>query len=446
MVDFFVNNKAEVDTGDISIAAENISKLYRIGVKEETPENFADALLGLIKRPLKNYRKFYSLNRFDDSAQEEKAFDRNSGSDIIWALRNISLTVRKGEVLGIIGRNGAGKSTLLKVFSRITYPTSGYAEIRGRVSSLLEVGTGFHPELTGRDNIYLNGTILGMTRKEINTKYDQIVDFSGVEKYIETPVKRYSSGMKVRLAFAVAAHMEPDILIVDEVLAVGDLAFQKKCLGKMESTVREGRTVLFVSHNMPAVSALCTRCILIDGGRVVFDGDKDEAINRYINRSNIAEERPVAERTDREGTGEIKVVDFWIQNGSGDRTNAIACTDAPSFNISYRGAQKYKKLRFVISVYDDFNQRLLRFDSDINFDIDSERYPESGVARCTLTDRISLKPGRYRTHFAVYTDNALSDYLVDATRIHIIEADYFGTGKLHRDWPKFLLRNEWSLS
>ena len=359
----------EHNMNDLAIVVENISKRYRIGVKEESHDNLAGAMLNIIKKPLANYRKFRSLYRFNDSVDLEDVRTENSSSDILWALKNISMTVRKGEVVGIIGQNGAGKSTLLKILSRITHPTGGYAEIRGRMSSLLEVGTGFHPELTGRDNIYLNGTILGMTRKEIDQKFDQIVDFSGVDKFIETPVKRYSSGMKVRLAFSVAAHLEPDILIVDEVLAVGDLAFQKKCLGKMESSVSEGRTILFVSHNMPAVSSLCGRGILIDDGMIVFDGDTEEAIDRYVSSSNVEHSLSIADRPDRKGSGEIRVVDFWVENVKGERTNTIACTDVPAFNVSYRGAKKYKRLRFVISIYDDFNQRLLRFDSKINFDL-----------------------------------------------------------------------------
>jgi lipopolysaccharide transport system ATP-binding protein len=204
-------------------------------------------------------------------------------SDYVWALRKVSFEVKKGEILGIIGRNGAGKSTLLKILSRVTAPTEGEVRIRGRVASLLEVGTGFHPELTGRENIFLNGAILGMTKAEIQRKFDEIVAFAEVEKFIDTPVKRYSSGMYVRLAFAVAAHMEPEILVVDEVLAVGDAEFQKKCLGKMQEVSKGGRTVLFVSHNMPAVARLCRRAVLIEKGELVLDGDAEVVTTRYLN-------------------------------------------------------------------------------------------------------------------------------------------------------------------
>src|SRR5262245_37164015 len=200
----------------------------------------------------------------------------------IWALKDVNFDVKQGEVLGVIGRNGAGKSTLLKVLSRITKPTSGEVQIRGRVGSLLEVGTGFHPELTGRENVFLNGAILGMSRREVTRKFDEIVDFAEIGPFLDTPVKRYSSGMYTRLAFAVASHLEPEVLVVDEVLAVGDVAFQKKCLGKMGQVSRQGRTVLFVSHNMTAIKSLCTRAVVIENGRVALDGGVDEAVNHYL--------------------------------------------------------------------------------------------------------------------------------------------------------------------
>jgi len=266
-------------SNNIAIKVENISKRYRIGLKEDMYDTAGMAIFDFIKRPLKNYRKYRSLYRFNDSNPDSS----HDFSDIIWALRDVSFEVKHGEVLGIIGRNGAGKSTLLKILTKITDPTVGRAEIRGRVSSLLEVGTGFHPELTGRENVYLNGTILGMRKKEVDRKFDQIVDFSGVEKFINTPVKRYSSGMRVRLAFSVAAHLEPEVLLIDEVLAVGDADFQKKCLNKMEEVGQEGRTVLFVSHNMPAVCRLCNRTILLEGGRLIEDGSSEQVVSSYLN-------------------------------------------------------------------------------------------------------------------------------------------------------------------
>ena len=266
---------------DLAIKVNDISKLYRLGVKDQVNDSLGGAVSDFIKSPLKNYRKYRSLYRFDDVLELGK--DATEGdSDVLWALNGVSFDVNKGEVVGIIGTNGAGKSTLLKVLSRITPPTRGTVEIHGRVSSLLEVGTGFHPELTGRENVYLNGTILGMRKKEIDNKFDEIVDFSGVEKFLDTPVKRYSSGMRVRLAFAVAAHLEPEILIIDEVLAVGDAEFQKKCLNKMQDVGQQGRTVLFVSHSMPAVTRLCPRVIMLGEGKLLRDGPVDEVVHAYL--------------------------------------------------------------------------------------------------------------------------------------------------------------------
>lgn len=254
------------------IQVKNLSKRYRLGMKKMQPETLVGKISNIFKTPWQNLKHLKDLNRFlleDDS--------------ICWALKDVSFEVEEGEVLGIIGKNGAGKSTVLKILSQITYPSSGKIEIHGRVASLLEVGTGFHPELSGRDNIYMNGTILGMTRREIDYKLEEIIDFSGVEKFIDTPVKFYSSGMKVRLGFSVAAHLDPEILIIDEVLAVGDYEFQKKCLGKMEDVSKnQGRTVLFVSHNMQAISTLTQNCIYLDHGELVLQSDTKSVIDKYL--------------------------------------------------------------------------------------------------------------------------------------------------------------------
>ena len=267
---------------DIAIKVEAISKRYRIGLKEEIHDSLFSAMADFVKGPIKNYRKYRSLYKFDDPTTASKPEQIDTEDDIIWALRDVSFEVETGEVLGIIGRNGAGKSTLLKILCRITEPTSGIATIHGRISSLLEVGTGFHQELTGRENVYLNGTILGMKKKEVDRKFDEIVEFSGIEKFIDTPVKRYSSGMRVRLAFSVAAHLEPEILMIDEVLAVGDADFQRKCLNKMEDAGKRGHTVLFVSHNMPAVARLCQRTIHLENGSIFRDGLTHEVLSAYM--------------------------------------------------------------------------------------------------------------------------------------------------------------------
>jgi len=256
---------------DIAIRVENLGKLYRIGGRQEGYKTFRESLMDAVQAPVRRLGAL--LGGRNGQAQED---------DTIWALQDVSFEVKPGEVVGVIGRNGAGKSTLLKILSRITEPTTGRVEIHGRVGSLLEVGTGFHPELTGRENIFLNGAILGMKKAEIVRRFDEIVAFAEVEKFIDTPVKRYSSGMYLRLAFAVAAHLDPEILLVDEVLAVGDASFQKKCLGKMGDVAKEGRTVLFVSHNMTALRSLCQRAVCLDEGIIVDDGPADKVVSRYL--------------------------------------------------------------------------------------------------------------------------------------------------------------------
>lgn len=263
---------------ELAIKVEELSKCYRIGVREQMHDSIGQALIDFVKSPIRNFKTYRSLYRFEDLGG---ALAKDPDS-VIWALDKISFKIKKGEVVGIIGRNGAGKSTILKILSKITDPTSGRAEIRGRISSLLEVGTGFHPDLTGRENVYLNATILGMKKREVDAKFTDIVEFSGVGKFIDTPVKRYSSGMKVRLAFSVAAHLEPEILVVDEVLSVGDADFQKKCLNKMENIGQEGRTVLFVSHSMSSITRLCDRAILLEQGRIAADGPAQHIVSAYM--------------------------------------------------------------------------------------------------------------------------------------------------------------------
>ena len=257
---------------DTVIIVEDLSKRYRIGMVEARHDTLTGTVLAWVKQPARNLRNLRRLARFDEA----------DSPDVVWALKDVSFAVQQGEVVGIVGRNGAGKSTLLKILSQITEPTRGEARIRGRVASLLEVGTGFHPELTGRENVYLNGTILGMRKAEIDRKFAEIVEFSGITDYLDTPVKRYSSGMRVRLAFSVAAHLDPEVLLIDEVLAVGDAEFQRKCLGKMSNVAQSGRTVLFVSHNMAAVRVLCGRTVYLERGQVVEVGPTAEVINSYL--------------------------------------------------------------------------------------------------------------------------------------------------------------------
>jgi lipopolysaccharide transport system ATP-binding protein len=290
---------------DVALRVQGLSKQYLIGAAQSTHDNFREMLTGKLAA---------LLPRRSRAARVERE---------IWALRDVSFEVKRGEIVGIIGRNGAGKSTLLKILSRITDPTSGRAELYGRIGSLLEVGTGFHPELSGRENIYLNGAILGMSRKEIEAKFDQIVAFSEISRFIDTPVKRYSSGMYVRLAFAVAAHLQPEILVVDEVLAVGDIAFQRKCLNKLEDVGRDGRTILFVSHNISAITRLCSRAILLEGGQIVQDGPARAVVGRYMQAEGTRASREWPDRQGAPGDGVARVVAVRIRTETGEVAEAI---------------------------------------------------------------------------------------------------------------------------
>ena len=320
------------------IQAHDISKIYRIGAREQMNKTLREALVDAVRSPYKNLRDLWRLTKFKPEERESSAHPLQQPQDIIWALRDVSFTVDEGEVLGIIGRNGAGKSTLLKILSRITDPTAGEIILHGRVSSLLEVGTGFHPELSGRENIYLNGTILGMRKHEIDKKFDEIVDFSGeeVRKFLDTPVKRYSSGMYVRLAFAVAAHLESEILIVDEVLAVGDAEFQKKCLGKMQDiSTREGRTILFVSHNMPAIKKFCTRGLLLESGSIALQGDVNQVINRYLEQGSSATSSRAWSPPYCPGNSSYRIVSVRLTDTAGSELSQLNISEDMLVEITY---------------------------------------------------------------------------------------------------------------
>jgi lipopolysaccharide transport system ATP-binding protein len=287
-----------------TIAAEGISKRYRIGEYKAGYQTLRDTLAHGARRALR-------IERVDHSLEE------------LWALKDVSFTIDEGEVVGFIGRNGSGKSTLLKILTRITPPTEGTAWIRGRVGSILEVGTGFHPELTGRENTYLNGAVLGMKRREITAKFDEIVDFSGIGKFIDTPVKRYSSGMYVRLAFAVAAHLDPEVLVIDEVLAVGDYEFQQRCMGRIEDISTSGRTVLFVSHDMSAITRLCSRAYWLDGGRIMTEGHASEVVATYLQRASGAGAEATFEIDDAPGTEVLRLLSARVVDGRGDTVHTV---------------------------------------------------------------------------------------------------------------------------
>ena len=323
---------------DSVIHVENLSKCYRFGLKEKTSKTFTEKFVKAIKAPVSNFKRLSNLSNF--SKEDESIF---------WALRDLNFEVSRGEVLGIIGRNGAGKSTLLKILSRITEPTSGNIRIEGRVASLLEVGTGFHPELTGRENVYMNGTILGMRKKEIDKKFDEIVAFSGVEKFIDTAVKFYSSGMKVRLGFAVAAHLEPQILIIDELLAVGDADFQKKCLGKMDEVAhKQGRTILFVSHSMPAVKTLCSKALLLENGSMKYMGATNATIGYYFKREDMEEGYFAPGKLT--SSEKVIVKKVTIQNQDGVMTETFHTGDDLTVNLVLESEEEFEHPNITIMI------------------------------------------------------------------------------------------------
>lgn len=344
---------------DIAIKFENISKQYRLGVVGTgTVSHDLNRWWHLIRGKEDPYLKIGDVN------------DRSSkaGSDYVWALRNINFEVKQGDVVGIIGKNGAGKSTLLKILSRVTSPTTGCIKAKGRIASLLEVGTGFHPELTGRENIYMNGAIMGMTKAEITSKLDEIIDFAGVEKYIDTPTKRYSSGMTVRLGFAIAAHLEPEILVVDEVLAVGDAEFQKKAIGKMQDVSQgEGRTVLFVSHNMGAVKSLCRTGILLEHGQILEHNTINYVLDKYITTSTIESSTPISLRKNRLGDLGLKLVGFDVFNSKNIKTQDIFTGESLRFRLYIEkntNQINYKKMFIGIEIKDLYDNIVSAFYSD----------------------------------------------------------------------------------
>lgn len=353
------------------IKVENLSKQYRLG--SVGTGSFAHDVNRAWHRVRGKEDPYLKIGEENDRTQK-------GNSEYVWALKDINFEVQHGEVLGIIGHNGAGKSTLLKILSRTTSPTTGSVKIKGRVASLLEVGTGFHPELSGRENIFLNGAILGMTKQEVKSKFDEIVDFSGVERYIDTPVKRYSSGMYVRLAFGVAAHLEPEILIVDEVLAVGDAEFQKKALGKMKEVSKtQGRTVLFVSHNIPAIKSLCTRAISIGNGLITGDGDTDEVSRNYLQRAGKASFKFIFDHTDI--IHGIKLLGFFIRDLNDKIFTDVNTDEDIKIAIQYEVIENDKGFGFTIGFWNEFDE--LVFLSLSNLDADFLKPKLKGIYTST---------------------------------------------------------------
>ena len=374
------------------IQACNLSKAYRLGIESNSFPTLRDALAMGAKRLLRR--------RLTEPAETTE----------FWALKDVSFEVSAGEVVAIIGPNGAGKSTVLKILARIVEPTSGHAVIRGRLGALLEVGTGFHQELTGRENIYLNGAILGMRRTEIDAKLDEIVDFSGVEKFLDTPVKRYSSGMYLRLAFAIAAHVDPDILVVDEVLAVGDAAFQQKCIAKAEKIAETGRTVLFVSHQMSVLQRLCTRAILIDGGRVAADGRTGDVVRGYLQMLENRAGTDLATRSERAGRGRLRVTRIEVFNDIG----VVASGEPAVIRLQVDGPRE--QAQCMITIIDDLGDPVTSFDT-----AEHSGHDRAGEIYAVKVERLLLRPGRYRIDVALIAeDRVVEDHVETAALFDVM--------------------------
>ena len=421
----------------LALKAENISKQYRLGqVGTGTLTHDLNRFWHQIRGKENPYLKIGEAN------------DRSTkgSSDYVWSLRDIDFEIEQGDAVGIIGRNGAGKSTLLKILSKVTKPTTGKIYTNGRIASLLEVGTGFHPEMTGRENVYLNGAILGMTKKEIKRKFEEIVDFSGVERYIDTPVKRYSSGMYVRLAFAVAAHLESEILIVDEVLAVGDAEFQKKCLGKMgDVTKGEGRTILFVSHNMAAISALCNKGILLENGKMKDTGDINNVLNTYMNVEKNNDTHVIFnENTKRTGNKNIVFKSIEILNNNQQYSNNFSIGDDIVFRLKIKNNLILKRSELAVQVKTSDDMPVFHMMTrDSNYEINHQTDEE--VYMMKMND-IRLFPGTYSITItsASTTGHELYDNIEDVLSFNILDGGKYTHRSLPRQAGLFFQNPEWT--
>jgi lipopolysaccharide transport system ATP-binding protein len=394
--------------GNLAIRVEGLGKQYHIGGLHKSYDRFGEQLADLIRTPLRRAGRILR-------GQAGGAADLD---ETIWALKDVSFEICHGEVVGIIGSNGAGKSTLLKILSRITEPTEGFVDLYGRVGSLLEVGTGFHPELTGRENVFLNGAILGMKKGEIERKFDEIVAFAEIEKFIDTPVKHYSSGMYVRLAFSVAAHLEPEILLVDEVLAVGDVSFQRKCLGKMDHVAQQGRTVLFVSHNMGMIQTLCERGILLKEGAIDNDGLVTETVGAYLQSLEQMGSKDLANRVDRHGKGMVKLVGVEITNGKDQNTSVLRAGEPVKF--IFQVDKIIPGLQCAFNLVDHIGQPIVGFKTRIYGPEDSQHEDDGTKFTCEI-DELLLLPGRYRVDVWISGDDRLQDAIEAAAYFDIQE-------------------------
>jgi len=409
-----------------SIVVQHLSKQYRLG--EANSDLLFERLVNWLKAPL---------------TRRQTTTPRT-----IWAIRDVCIEVEQGEVLGVIGRNGAGKSTLFKLLSKITYPTSGSLRVKGRIAALLEVGTGFHGDLTGRENILLNGSILGMTTREIEAKLDAIVAFAGVEQFLDTPVKRYSSGMFLRLGFAVAAHLEPDVLLVDEVLAVGDAAFQKKCLSAMDQMRKGGRTVVFVSHNMAAIENLCSRVIWIDEGRLRLDGLPKDVIQAYVGNSGEAC-RLAADLTcihNRRGNGDVRFTKIEFLGADGDSLKFLSSGDQVILRLHYEALAQVARPDFEIGLYTHLGTLVTKFSTWINYQITSIS-PGAGHLDLMI-DCLSVLPGRYYLSLWLKIQGpTYFDVLEHCLQFDVEESDFYGSGRgIHNYFGLVFLPCHWRLT
>ncbi|HEX4439957.1 MAG TPA: ABC transporter ATP-binding protein [Thermoanaerobaculia bacterium] len=413
----------------LAIRVQDLGKEYTIGhlaergLRTEQYKTLRESLVRLVSSPARLIR-------------------RKRNSESFWALQDVNFDVTEGEVVGVIGRNGAGKSTLLKILSRITEPTHGFAEIHGRVASLLEVGTGFHPELTGRENTYLNGAILGMKRAEIERKFDEIVAFSEVEQFIDTPVKRYSSGMYLRLAFAVAAHLEPEILLVDEVLAVGDAEFQKKCLGKMGDVAREGRTVLFVSHNMSAVQALCPRSILLRKGGVAIDGPTPEVLREYLGYLNTSAAQAFENNPDRRGDGAVRLTGARILDSHGRHVERLVAGTPITLEFGYENTVGADHVEVNLGIINHLGTAVAHFSTKVaGFSVDD--LGARGTLTCHIP-KLPLPPGDYRVAISVDYKGRDTDKIPNALAFSVDSSTFFPTGRFPKiNYGAVLVEHSW---
>lgn len=416
-----------------AIRVLGVGKEYRLG-QRESYRALRDILTDALMAPARRMRRMLSGRG-------------GAGPDVerIWALRDVNLEVEEGTILGVIGRNGAGKSTLLKILARITDPTEGRIVLRGRVGSLLEVGTGFHPELTGRENIYLNGAILGMHRAEIARKFDEMVAFAEVERFIDTAVKHYSSGMYLRLAFAVAAHLEPEILLMDEVLAVGDAAFQKKCLGKMGDVARSGRTVLFVSHNLPAVEKLCQKVAVIEGGRVSMQGDPIDCISYYLGAAgNVRPSVDLSQVPRLDPRLRPVFTDLELTDRDGAPVAAVGCGETLELHLAYDAGAEISNPSFGIIISDAMGSPLFFLQTRSHLGL-LERAPARGRLVCRM-DATPLIPGDYLLTIGCLTGERQLDLLEHVASFSVEPRDYFGTGYLpHPLNGRVLVPAKWEL-